>query len=650
VCPDNIFNAPSGEACDDNNASNNDMCVGTCDLATCGDGFLCNTSCTTGPGGGNEQCDNGGANSNVVPNACRTNCRTAFCGDSVTDAGEACDGGGVNTPTCDSNCTTAVCGDGFTNTAAGETCDGGGETVSCDANCTARVCGDSTINVTAGEDCDDGNAVSGDGCSSTCQNGPGSGEQDAQCPNVGELTLLAGTGQTCSTNGDCTPGSTCDTGLGRCLTATSLDTGWTGISHDADINDIVLTKGNLLCEGPNSPGCGQCTVTGLNPEPDYCRCANNNRTICDQPFVVDTDDCGAGVICDCYFGAPLPLSAGNTPACVANRFFNNISGTANVDTGAGAITANLRARVFLGEALHEPCPVCGGTCTAGLPGTTGCSQDIDCDTSAGAGDGICGNYDPTPNDGNRGGKCFLGANNGLSCDGNAPNTTFNAPGGSNSFHSLDCFPTPGKNVSGSGLAISLTQTTGSVSLPSALPCTAGGVLSCPCGMCSGSNTQGCRNNADCTGVGNCVTAGDSSPQPNGCNGGGCTDVGGGEGECTTGPDDAYCDGLTRANGEGFLACISIADWDVGAIGLPGGLCTITKRRECFLNPITATGVMNATTPLGVAAFCIGKTSNGGINDTAGLPGPGRVINQANAHTFCASNQAVEYTPGVGGCP
>src|SRR6185503_2396668 len=120
---------------------------------------------------------------------------------------------------------------------------------------------------------------------------------------------------------------------------------------------------------------------------------------------------------------------------------------------------------------------------AGVAGTTGCSQDSDCDTSVGAADGVCGNFDPTPNDGNRGGRCYLGANDGLTCDGNAPNTTFNAPQGS--YHSLDCFPTPGKNVSGSGLAINLTQTTGSVSLSSALPCGTGGLLSCPCGMCSG---------------------------------------------------------------------------------------------------------------------------------------------------------------------
>jgi hypothetical protein len=167
-------------------------------------------------------------------------------------------------------------------------------------------------------------------------------------------------------------------------------------------------------------------------------------------------------------------------------------------------------------------------------------------------------------------------------------------------------------------------------------------------MCSSSNTTGCRTNADCTGLGNCIV--DAIEAPNNCDDGVCNSVGGGEGECNTGPDDAFCDGITRPNGDGFIGCNSNADCDAGNIGIVGGNCTLSERRECFLNPITATGVMNANTPLGVAVFCIGKTSNSGINTVAGLPGPGRVINQASARTFCASNQAVQYTPGAGGCP
>lgn len=79
---------PNPEQCDDSNFNNNDFCVGTCMNATCGDGFV--RTHGTSP----EQCDNGTANHNDIPNACRTDCRTAFCGDGVRDAGEMCDPGG----------------------------------------------------------------------------------------------------------------------------------------------------------------------------------------------------------------------------------------------------------------------------------------------------------------------------------------------------------------------------------------------------------------------------------------------------------------------------------------------------------------------------------------------------------------------------
>jgi len=52
-----------------------------------------------------EECDDGPANSNTIPNACRTNCQAADCGDSVIDSGESCDDG--NTASAD--CCSAVC-------------------------------------------------------------------------------------------------------------------------------------------------------------------------------------------------------------------------------------------------------------------------------------------------------------------------------------------------------------------------------------------------------------------------------------------------------------------------------------------------------------------------------------------------------------
>ncbi len=49
--------------------------------AVCGDGEV----------DPNEQCDDGGSNSDTVADACRTRCRDAFCGDGVVDTGEVCD-------------------------------------------------------------------------------------------------------------------------------------------------------------------------------------------------------------------------------------------------------------------------------------------------------------------------------------------------------------------------------------------------------------------------------------------------------------------------------------------------------------------------------------------------------------------------------
>jgi hypothetical protein len=267
--------------------------------------------------------------------------------------------------------------------------------------------------------------------------------------------LHAGTsGISCLTNGDCAVGK-CNTSISRCTTVTELDSGWTGIAHDSDVLDGVLTLTNLHCSGPfdggSSEPCGECYVTGLAPDAGACRCANNNTTRCDQPFQPDVNDCG-GAVCNCYLGPPLPLSAGNTPACVVNRFANNISGTANVDTGESLGIVNLKAVVYLGENLIQPCPYCTG--------------------------------DPVAGDGIRGGTCVDGNNNGGTCDVDAASRTFPAPGGAG--HSLDCFPSNGKNVSGTGLTIDLEQSTGPLSLGSQVPC---GFPSdpelCHCGVCNG---------------------------------------------------------------------------------------------------------------------------------------------------------------------
>lgn len=665
-----------GEECDDGAANSDtapDACRTSCTLPSCGDevvdageqcdppdgGATCKSDCrfaTCGNGlpDPGEGCDDGAANSDVAPNACRTNCQPAHCGDGVTDTGESCDGGGA-TVTCDPDCTAVACGDGVANAAAGEACDDG-DLVSgdgCDENCTVTGCGNGIV--TPPESCDDGDTTGGDGCSATCTCGPGSGEvgpcgtQDPQCPNRTEIVLLAGTtGTTCVNNGDC-GGGICDTALDRCVTASELDTGWTGVAHDADIVDGALTAVKLICPGP-APTCGECGVIGIDPSAGNCRCANDNRKICDQPFVADANDCGGGV-CNCYFGVPLPLSSGNTPACVVNRFREDVTGTVDVDTGAGRSSVRLASVVFLGVSVLEPCPSCGGTCTApagkvGLP----CSVDLDCDNSIGDGSGVCGNFDPVPDDGLRQGTCRAGANDGQPCDAGVRHESFPAPGGGR--HSLDCFPSNGLNVSGTGLRIDLDQSTTTSTLSVGITCGFPPFVvdECHCGQCSGATSIPCNSDAICAaaGAGTCVRAGNNDPLPNQCAVDGlCNAVGGGEGVCNQGPNDKFCDGVVRANGEGFIACQNQADCDAYTIA---GNCALTKGRECFLDTIVASASPHPRYPIASAAFCIGKTSNGGINSVAGLPGPGRVVNQGEVTHFCASNPAVAYVPGVGGCP
>ncbi len=134
-CGDGVVDR--NEQCDDGNRRGCDGCDADCKLEpgwVCGDGVL-STDC-------GEECDDGPGNDDALPNACRTNCTRAHCGDGVLDAGEGCDDGNLTS------------------------CDG------CSDRCVPEpglVCGDGIPEVLCGEQCDDGNAIVGDGCGSACK-------------------------------------------------------------------------------------------------------------------------------------------------------------------------------------------------------------------------------------------------------------------------------------------------------------------------------------------------------------------------------------------------------------------------------------------------------------------------------------------------
>ncbi len=151
------------EQCDDG-AANSDTaaCKTDCTPATCGDSLV----------GPNEECDEGAANGDTA--ACTSACKSAACGDGLTQAGvEDCDDGAENADTaaCTSTCKSAACGDGLTQ-AGVEDCDDGAandDTAACTSTCKTAACGDGLTQAGV-EECDDG-AANADtaACTSTCK-------------------------------------------------------------------------------------------------------------------------------------------------------------------------------------------------------------------------------------------------------------------------------------------------------------------------------------------------------------------------------------------------------------------------------------------------------------------------------------------------
>jgi cysteine-rich repeat protein len=172
VCGDGVIDP--GELCDDGNQLDDDACLGTCVVASCGDGHVhamveqcddgnlddldgCTGSCHANICGdglvnvGVEQCDDG----NLFPDdGCAGDCTLESCGDGVIDVGEECDdGNGNDNDDCTSACQTAKCGDGLLHDGV-EQCDDGNDddNDACKNSCVDNPCGDGLIGAT--EQCD----------------------------------------------------------------------------------------------------------------------------------------------------------------------------------------------------------------------------------------------------------------------------------------------------------------------------------------------------------------------------------------------------------------------------------------------------------------------------------------------------------------
>ncbi len=218
ICGDG-FTQTGAEECDDGDANSNvlpDACRTSCLLAYCGDGV------NDTP----EQCDDGADNSDTEPNACRTACLIASCGDGVTDSSETCDNGDNNSDSapdaCRTTCEPASCGDAVTD--SGEQCDDGDansntEPDACRLACVAPSCGDSVTDSV--EQCDNGDANSDsapDACRTTCAlaacgDGVADTEEDCDASGESELCNLDCTEAACGDETvNETAGEACDDG------------------------------------------------------------------------------------------------------------------------------------------------------------------------------------------------------------------------------------------------------------------------------------------------------------------------------------------------------------------------------------------------------------------------------------------------------
>ncbi|MFP6625499.1 MAG: DUF4215 domain-containing protein [Deltaproteobacteria bacterium] len=137
----------------------------SCRTAHCGDGVT-----DTG-----EYCDDANL---ANDDGCPTTCLAESCGDGILQTwdGEQCDNGVANSNStadaCRLDCTNAFCGDSVTDT--GEECDQGADNSNvagaiCHEDCTAAGCGDGFVDSSLGETCDDGNTSNTDACLNSCR-------------------------------------------------------------------------------------------------------------------------------------------------------------------------------------------------------------------------------------------------------------------------------------------------------------------------------------------------------------------------------------------------------------------------------------------------------------------------------------------------
>lgn len=585
ACGDGHVNAPT-EQCDGTDDAN---CPGQCS-GTC----QCGGSCGDNHVDFGEQCD-GTANDGQCPaSACQPDCNCGpYCGDDVVNGTEQCDGSGSTAcpaSACQPNCTCGpYCGNGTID--GSEQCDGsatGACAGSCQADCTcAPTCGNNMRE--GGELCDGTDAAL---CPTECQ-------ADCTCPAIGELSFVV------------SPGA-------------DLDTGWTGTSHDFGVQVGSTIAGVIgACDGVTDTECTFFANVGSH-------CSGDGSISC-----TDTTQCPVGQTCVIMtYGPPLPLSSGGIPVCIVNRFSGDVTGTYNTATGSSEITVPLNSLVHLAADVNRPCPICDcgqadpQTCAIGQAGTCSDNPLRSCTVEG------TGPFGPTSND------CPPNSASNISGSGLslafAPATTgtktfaSNQPCTGSGFQSQQCWCPQQAQPSAC-----LNACDGGTN--DAQPCTTDGdCLAAPAGSCK----PLCRSIAGQTRPGEGVQAV-------------------GEGECAAGPLDQTCSGAhqvtctTDAQCVGLGTCITetrkcFLD-PIVRQGVPGTTSNVFGSAFCI--PATTSPAVNNTAGLPgpgairfpnvvTAAFCGDGAKNRPAEECDGGDDancPGACAPNCTCTTTCGNN-------------
>ena len=459
------------------------------------------------------------------------------------------------------------------------------------------------------------------------------------------------------------------------LTDTKLDVGWTGLGHHMEpVLGFKAVNFDVGCD----PDCGNCSSSSPTPVPDACRCTAlptgpNADPAHDASHTCSSNaDCGAAS-CRCYFGPPTPYAGGGASACVYSRIVGPMTGSLDFASGDMSLTVPLRGTMYTGQSLVHPCPRCtAGICDAGDRVGLACTPD--------ASDATFGDvsYD-----------CPPAAAGNISGNGISTTLTYTTGSVSMAFGVKCDSPYAGSNCACAACTNDLTIACNSNSECLASPNKCSGSIFVTCGTntdCASANVGPCHpyshtcqyasgtvcsTNTDCAAVnvgtcapGTCTGTGGALAlkRPNGCTSFACTAVPGSpeKGLCGLAtPLDTFCDGFLRSNGRGLIACYDDSSCDAYVSASPDpsdwfcpgnvcGTCTMAEERECFLNPVTATGEPGAKV---VAVGCMGGSANTNVNETLGLPGAYRVQqNVALEATLCSDGVTPFIPPGGSNCP